>query len=134
LKAAMIAKALGGRKVGGGWMARCPAHHDRDPSRKVLVRCHAGCTQKRVITVLQSRGLWPQSDNPRVAFEDRPGRAANRIEAAMAIWQSATPAARTLVETYLVSGGLHVPPPLTLRYHAGLRHLLAASGRRWWRW
>jgi hypothetical protein len=52
----------------------------------------------------------------------------------MAIWQSATPAARTLVETYLVSGGLHVPPPLTLRYHAGLRHLLAASGRRWWRW
>jgi putative DNA primase/helicase len=46
----------------------------------------------------------------------------------MAIWQSATPAARTLVETYLVSRGLHVPPPLTLRYHAGLRH---PSGGIW---
>ena len=27
-----IAKGLGGRKAGGGWMARCPAHDDREPS------------------------------------------------------------------------------------------------------
>ena len=27
-----VAKALDGRKVGGGWMARCPAHDDREPS------------------------------------------------------------------------------------------------------
>jgi hypothetical protein len=46
-----IATALGGRKVGGGWMARCPAHDDRTPSlairdpdgEKVLVRWHAVC-------------------------------------------------------------------------------------------
>jgi putative DNA primase/helicase len=46
-----IAKALGGRKIGTAWMARCLAHHDREPSLsiadgdngKVLVRCHAGC-------------------------------------------------------------------------------------------
>jgi hypothetical protein len=25
-----IAKALGGRKVGDGWIARCPAHDDRE--------------------------------------------------------------------------------------------------------
>ena len=30
-----IAKALGGRKTGGGWMARCPAHHDRQPSLSI---------------------------------------------------------------------------------------------------
>jgi hypothetical protein len=46
-----IARALGGRKVGGGWMARCPAHDDRTAGlairapddEKVLVRCHAAC-------------------------------------------------------------------------------------------
>jgi hypothetical protein len=30
--AAIVAKALGGRKVGSGWTARCPAHDDRNPS------------------------------------------------------------------------------------------------------
>jgi hypothetical protein len=48
MKAETIAKALGGRKSGGGWMARCPAHDDREPSLsirdesdgRVLVRCH----------------------------------------------------------------------------------------------
>ena len=57
MTAETIAKALGGRKAGGGWMARCPAHDDRKPSLsirdaddgKVLVRCHAGCDQERVI-------------------------------------------------------------------------------------
>ncbi len=55
MKAETIARALGGRKAGGGWMARCPAHADREPSlsirdgdgNKVLVRCHAGCDQAR---------------------------------------------------------------------------------------
>jgi hypothetical protein len=30
MKAETIAKALDGRKAGGGWMARCPGHDDRD--------------------------------------------------------------------------------------------------------
>jgi hypothetical protein len=61
-----IAKALFGRKAGAGWMARCPTHDDRTPSLsiraaadgKVLVRCHAGCNQERVIATLRSLGLW----------------------------------------------------------------------------
>ena len=32
ISAEAIAKTLGGRKVGSGWMARCPAHDDREPS------------------------------------------------------------------------------------------------------
>ena len=63
-----IAMALGGRKSGGGWAARCPAHDDRTPSlsiheaddNKVLVRCHAGCDQERVIVALQARGQRSQ--------------------------------------------------------------------------
>ena len=60
MKAEIITKALGGRQVGGCWMARCPVHDDREPSSsistgdegKVLVYCHAGCDQTQVIAAL----------------------------------------------------------------------------------
>ena len=66
MTAETIVRALGGRSVGGGWMARCPAHDDREPSLsigeadagKVLIRCHAGCDQVAVIEALRARGLW----------------------------------------------------------------------------
>jgi hypothetical protein len=56
-----LATALGGRRSGGGWIARCPGHDDREPSLsihdandgKLLVRCHAGCTQEKLITALR---------------------------------------------------------------------------------
>ena len=38
------------------------------------------------------------------------------------------PADGTLVETYLASRGLHLPPPPALRFHAGLKH---PSGGIW---
>lgn len=64
MTAEAIAKALCGRKAGGGWTARCPAHDDRKPSLsirdadgdKVLVRCAAGLDQERVIPALRARG------------------------------------------------------------------------------
>lgn len=65
-----IAKALGnGResKVADGWVTTCPAHDDgkaslslRSPHGKVLVKCHAGCTQQAVIDALVDRDLWPK--------------------------------------------------------------------------
>lgn len=66
MRAETIARVFGGRKVGGGWMARCPAHDNRSPSLaihdaddgKVLVCCHAGCDQARVIEALRAGGLW----------------------------------------------------------------------------
>ena len=66
MTAETIAKALGGHRAGATWMARCPAHEDREPSLsisagkdgKVLVRCHAGCDQRDVIAALRERGLW----------------------------------------------------------------------------
>ena len=138
MTAEIIAKALGGRRVGGGWIARCPAHEDRKPSfsitetkgGKVLVRCHAGCDQGRVIAVLRSRGLWEKDSRrrftrpaPRAAANDRPDRDdAKRSEVALAIWQSATAADGTPVETYLRQRGLHLPTPPSLRFHAGLKH------------
>jgi putative DNA primase/helicase len=136
MAAETIAKALGGRKAGAAWMARCPAHDDREPSLsirdandgKVLVRCHAGCDQGRVIAALRSRGLWEENGHrqrrfARAAANDRPDRDdAKRTEAALAIWWSAMPAGGTLVEAYFVSRGLHLRPPPTLRFHPGLKH------------
>jgi putative DNA primase/helicase len=137
-----IAHALGGRKMGGRWMARCPAHDDRTPSLsirkaadgKVLVRCHAGCEQEHVIEALRSRGLWTDR-RARLAArasnaERQPAQDdAKRVEAALALWRSATPARGTLVETYLRSRRLYLPQPSPmLRFHAGLKH---PSGGRW---
>jgi putative DNA primase/helicase len=66
MTAETVAKALGGRKARSAWMARCPAHADREPSLsitdaadgKVLVRCHAGCDQQLVIGALKARRIF----------------------------------------------------------------------------
>ena len=144
MKAGTIARALGGRKVGSNWMARCPAHDDRDPSLsvqnagdgKVLVHCHAGCDQTRVIAALRSRGLWEDNGHRQGCFrrgqqrraENQPDRLDDKRAHAMTIWQSATAACGTPVETYLRSRGLNIPPPQNLRFHAGLKH---PSGNMW---
>jgi putative DNA primase/helicase len=35
MNAETMARALGGRKAGGDWTARCPAHDDRNPSLSI---------------------------------------------------------------------------------------------------
>jgi putative DNA primase/helicase len=139
MTAETIAKALGGRKAGCGWTARCPAHDDHTPSlsirdaeeNKVLVRCHAGCDQERVIAALRGRGLWaekgPRSPSPsrvarRTHLEHKPDQD-ERSEIALAIWQSAKPARGTPVETYLASVGGVVP--------YARRHRLRRSRHQW---
>jgi len=144
MSAEAVAKALGGRKAGAGWTARCPAHDDRTPSLsltdtrdgKVLVRCHAGCDQERVIAALRGRGLWGQicrCSSPwtprRTPVEREPDRdGAKRTAMALAIWQSAMPAPGTSIAAYLASRGIHLPPPEALRFHPGLKH---PSGGFW---
>jgi hypothetical protein len=144
MTAERIAKALGGRKVGGEWIVRCPAHHDRKPSLsirdgddgKVLVCCHAGCIQNAVITALRQRGLWTgkglrQSKHPTpsaAARSDLNREDIKRSKSALKIWQSARPAKSTVVETYLRSRGIHLPVPRTIRFSPRLKH---PSGGFW---
>jgi phage/plasmid primase-like uncharacterized protein len=59
---------------------------------------------------------------------EREAEDAKRIEAALTILQSAVAGTGTLLQTYLASRGLHISPPSTLRFHAGLRH---PSGGTW---
>ncbi len=140
--AATIGKALGGRNTGRAWMARCPAHDDREPSLsiadggdgKVLVHCHAGCEQHRVIAALKARGIWGNSGRRRTVASgrgtiDQPSTTnAGRTKAAMRIWEATSPASGTLVETYLRSRNIVIRPPPTLRFHAALKH---PAGQRW---
>ncbi len=145
ITAEAIADALDGRPVGDGWAACCPAHDDNDPSLsihaghngKVLVHCHAGCTQAEVIAALRDAGLWgtagtrsgrltrgePHDDTSR-----RTDREKRNSEAALSIWYDAVPAPGTLVETYLRSRGLCLSVPPALRFHPALTH---ASGGVW---
>ena len=143
--AKVIAEALGGRRVGSGWTAHCPAHDDRTPSLslcdtddgKVLVYCHAGCKQNDVIASLRVLGLWPQtitrlikyaapalkSKWTKLDYEDN-----NRTRAALSIWQAAKPAIDSPIETYLGSRGLRLPSTPRLRFHSCLKH---PSGSSW---
>lgn len=52
----ILERLQGKRRNGTGWMALCPMHADKNPSLsidvrdgKILVHCHAGCSQERVL-------------------------------------------------------------------------------------
>lgn len=70
IDAETISSALGGRRSGHGFMARCPAHNDKSPSLSIndgengkpVVNCLAGCPQKAVIDSLRAKDLWPAHD------------------------------------------------------------------------
>lgn len=146
MTAESIAKALGGHKVANSWMACCPAHDDRNPSLsvrdgdegKVLFRCHAGCDQRQVIAALRVRGLWNVGEHHSSRFIHQELRHSSdipsghndtkRTEWALRLWEASAPAVGTLVETYLLSRGLHLPLPVAIRFHAGLKH---STGGTW---
>jgi len=67
LNAESIASALQKPKRAGlgKYVACCPAHDDKTPSLsiqdasdRVLVHCHAGCSQDEVVGALRGMGLW----------------------------------------------------------------------------
>jgi hypothetical protein len=73
-----LARALGARRSGSGWMAQCPAHDDNNPSLsiserngKLLVHCFAGCDQQDVIDALRARGLWAPAPPEKPTLEAR---------------------------------------------------------------
>ena len=59
----MLSRLDGVRRVGSGWLARCPAHPDREPSLSVgegeggrlLLHCFAGCAYQDILRFLLRR-------------------------------------------------------------------------------
>src|ERR1700739_4714279 len=127
--ARQIVRALGGVWTGDHGMARCPSHPDRDPSLsvtdrngKVLVHCHAECSQQKVIAALRKRGLWPctacapsssEEVNERQAEESSCN--SQKRELAKSIWSEATEIDGTLAERYLRSRQITTEAPSSIR-------------------
>jgi putative DNA primase/helicase len=141
MNAAAIAAALHGQRSGSSWMARCPAHDDKTPSlsisgesSRLLVHCHAGCSQADVIRALKTRGLWSADDrttdgpSDRAPHRDHEPDDQARTEVALKIWGATSPALNTLAQTYLRSRGIRLPVPSSIRFHPGLKH---PSGGTW---
>jgi putative DNA primase/helicase len=137
-----IAQALGGRKHGSYWTAKCPAHDDQHPSLSiseasdgaVLVKCHAGCSQDMVIDALRDRGLWPEREarEPKISRSPKTkkvpsnpsgcGNINRHSTGALQIWRESLEVRGTRAEDYLASRGLVLPadPEIllrTLRFH-----------------
>ena len=128
-----------GRWYGSYGVACCPAHHDRKPSLsirdaddgKVLVCCHAGCTQNAVVTALRQHGLWTKNGPSRTgaavsaaATNQQDDDDAKCSKSALKVWQSTKPPYGTVVEKYLGSRGLDLPWLDTIRFHPCLKHPL----------
>ena len=70
----VLARLSHPKRQGTGYVARCPAHDDRNPSLvvseaadgRVLLHCHTGCTPEAVVGALglDMRDLWPAADEP----------------------------------------------------------------------
>lgn len=127
----VIAKSLGGFRSASGWMVRCLAHADSTPSLaicvapdgKLLVHCHAGCSQTAVISSLQSAGLWPSRQRASLSAPAAPPKAPlDRSSAAIAKWQRALCADDSPVVTFLQSRSINLPPPARLRFAPALKH------------
>jgi putative DNA primase/helicase len=108
-------------------------HADHHPSLsihdggdgKILVRCHAGCSQTDVIAALKMRGLLgrggPRSYYPNMTFvvpKAVERDAESRTARALNIWRSSERGADTIVRRYLASRDLLVTQwPTSLRFH-----------------
>jgi hypothetical protein len=154
VNAESIAAALGGAKrSGNAWKAKCPAHVDDDPSLaladdengRVLVYCHAGCSQDAVIGKLRKGGLWPANgewiQRPTLSTETADWRpllpvpsdappptfAHSRLGRPSSAWIYRDNSARALgyLARFDTAGGKEVLP---------YTYCESAEGRREWRW
>ncbi len=136
MNAQELTAALGGRWSGSSGSAKCPSHDDSDPSLsisegqdgKLLVKCHGGCAQDRVIGALKARDLWPGAPRPAPVPARRPTKAkpapappSNQAHA-IEIWRATRPAEHTPAEDNLRGRGITISVPPTIRYHPALLH------------
>jgi putative DNA primase/helicase len=113
------------------WMARCPAHDDKDPSLsvalrdgRVLLHCFAGCSPEAVLEAVgltwrDLRGGESWTWRPPVLRPSRPkpepeAPSPEDLERWERLWEAAKPD-HPLLRRYLRARGLSLEPPPTLR-------------------
>jgi hypothetical protein len=118
----LLARLLGVRRSGSGWLAKCPAHRDRNPSLsiserdgKVLLHCFAGCTAESICATLGIRvsDLFAESAEKRAPVP-RVAREAERELSAAGLRSRLTPRERVLPVT-LVYADREYPDPAIAR-------------------
>jgi len=71
IDAQFISDQLGGKRYGKSYRMACPCHGGKNPTSlvvtdagdKVLVYCHAGCSQRDLIDTLSGMGLWASTSH-----------------------------------------------------------------------
>jgi len=128
----LLGRLEGVRPAGpNSWVARCPAHDDRDPSLsvsvkegRVLIHCFAGCAPDEVLGAvgltwrdLRAPGPWTWRSpvlRPSRARPEPEGPSPEDLERWEALWERAKPG-HPLLRRYLRARGLSLEPPPTLR-------------------
>jgi len=127
----LLGRLEGVRRTGANsWVARCPAHDDRDPSLsvsvkdgRVLVHCFAGCTPDEVLGAvgltwkdLRGGESWGWSPFPsRAKPKPEPETPSPEdLERWESLWERAKPG-HPILTRYLRARGLELEPPPTLR-------------------
>ncbi|MFO1127725.1 MAG: toprim domain-containing protein [Rhodospirillales bacterium] len=133
-----IARALTAKptRTARGWLVRCVAHDDRDPSLsladgddgRLLVRCFAGCDARDVLAALRHRGLLDDRptdgyQRPRQAPPPKPAPVPD-LAYMSRLWDATRPVtADDPAGRYLVARGCRLPhPDGDLRWSPALRH------------
>jgi hypothetical protein len=78
-----LSRFEGVQQSGGGWVAKCPAHGDDNPSLSIargedgrwLVYCHAGCSAEAIVESigLKMCDLMPANEKPNRTIKGRWG-------------------------------------------------------------
>ena len=136
-RAAAVARLLGGRPEGTGFLCRCPVetHGKRrgdlrpslavsDGGEGLLVHCFAGCRPRDIFRALNDRApsfgaVKEKQDAPALPLRNT---TRTTSELARKLWRSALPVAGTAVETYLRTRRFSSPPPPTIRFLPSYRY------------
>lgn len=140
-EAEWVAKALGAKPAGRGWIGFCPAHNNRRTPAlsisegrdgRLLIKCHRGCSGRDILAALAARGLikgrgdWRPSDPVEEAKRAAAEAAEHkrRAERAVRLWREARPGAGSPVQTYLIDArGIPLRAiPEVLRFHPAAPH------------
>jgi len=129
---AVLARLDGVKRTGpNSWMARCPAHDDRNPSLsislkegRVLIHCFAGCAPEAVLGAvgltwkdLREPDPWgwrPFPSRPKPAPPEPEEPSPEDRERWERLWEEAKPG-HPLLSRYLKARGLSLEPPPALR-------------------
>ena len=134
MRAAAIARVLGGARLSGEWWrCICPVHGSRTGRSATLAlregdrgglvaHCHRGCDPREILAAMRRMGLTSDGNEALLPSSNSEGNGTGRRAAlARAIWHTALDARATPVATYLASRGIAVPIPSVLRWASSLQ-------------